>query len=71
MKFKANMGLADRIIRLLLVVVIALLYFSGVISGSLAIILGIFALAFLVTSLVAFCPLYIPLRISTRGKKSK
>jgi hypothetical protein len=29
-------------------------------------ILGIFAVAFLVTSLVSFCPLYVPFKFSTR-----
>ena len=62
------MGSLDRIIRLLIVVVVAVLYFSGVISGTLALILGILAIIFLVTSLVGFCPLYVPFKISTRNK---
>ena len=65
---KKNMGLADRIIRLTLVALVAILYFTGVISGTLAIILGIFAVAFFVTSLISFCPLYLPFGISTRKK---
>ena len=65
---KKNMGLADRIIRLTLVALVAILYFTGVISGTLSIILGIFAVAFFVTSLISFCPLYLPFGISTRKK---
>ena len=65
---KKNMGLADRIIRLTLVALVAILYFTGVISGTLALILGIFAVAFFVTSLISFCPLYLPFGISTRKK---
>ena len=61
-----NMGTVDRIVRIALAVVVAILYFSGAISGTVAIILGIFALIFVVTSFVGFCPLYVPLKFSTR-----
>jgi len=64
-----NMGTVDRIIRVALAVVVAILYFTGAISGIVAIILGIFAVVFLVTSFVSFCPLYAPFKISTIGKK--
>lgn len=63
---KKNMGSLDRIIRLALVVLVAVLYFTNVISGTLAIILGVVALVFLITSLVGVCPLYMPFGISTR-----
>ena len=65
---KKNMGTVDRIIRVLVAVVIALLYFAGQISGVAAIILGIIAVVFLLTSIIAFCPLYVPFGISTRKK---
>ena len=65
---KKNMGTLDRIIRLALVVLIVVLYFTGVISGTWAIILGILAVILLVTSLISFCPLYLPFGISTRKK---
>jgi hypothetical protein len=55
---KKNMGSLDRIIRIALAVIIAILYFANVISGTWAIILGILALVFLVTGLVGVCPLY-------------
>ncbi|NOX64117.1 MAG: DUF2892 domain-containing protein [Chloroflexi bacterium] len=61
-----NMGNLDRIIRLLLAVLVGVLYFTGVISGAVAIILGVIAVIFLVTSLIGFCPLYVPLKLSTR-----
>jgi hypothetical protein len=63
---KKNMGTIDRIIRLALVVLVAVLYFTGVISGAWAIVLGIAAAVFLITSLVGVCPLYLPFGISTR-----
>ncbi len=65
---KKNMGTLDRIIRLALVVLVAILYFAGVISGTWAIILGIAAVVFLLTSLIGFCPLYVPFGISTKRK---
>ena len=64
-----NMGTADRIIRFILAAAVAVLYFTKVISGTLAIILGIIAIIFIVTSLVGFCPLYVPLKIKTCKKK--
>ena len=61
-----NMSNADRAIRLAVVVVIAILYYTGVISGTLAIILGVVAVAFVVTSLIGWCPLYRIVGLSTR-----
>ncbi len=66
---KKNMGAADRLIRTVLAIVVAVLYFANQISGTAAIILGIIAIAFLLTSFVSFCPLYLPFRISTRKKE--
>lgn len=66
---KANMGSADKTIRIILAVLIGVLYFTNVISGTLGLILLIFGIIFLLTSLVSFCPLYFPLGISTKGKK--
>jgi hypothetical protein len=69
MKLNKNMGTLDRIIRLVIAVVIAVLYFTGNLSGIAAIILGILAVIFVVTSSVGFCPLYLPFGISTRKKQ--
>ncbi len=65
---KKNMGTADRLIRFVLAVVVGILYFSHQITGTAAVILGILAIVFLLTSLVGFCPLYVLLRLSTRKK---
>jgi len=62
------MGSIDKIIRILVAVIIAALYFTNQISGTLAIILGILAVVFAATSLIDFCPLYLPFGISTRKK---
>lgn len=63
---KKNMGAVDRIIRTLFAVLVGILYFTEVISGTTAIVLGILAVIFLVTSFVSTCPLYIPFGLSTR-----
>ncbi|MCA9970081.1 MAG: DUF2892 domain-containing protein, partial [Anaerolineales bacterium] len=60
-----NMGTIDRAARAIFAVVVAVLYFANVISGTVAIILGVLALVFLLTSLVGTCPLYLPFKIST------
>ena len=57
---KKNMGTIDRIIRILLAIVVIILYITGSITGIAAIILGILAFVFIVTSLIGFCPLYLP-----------
>jgi len=65
---KKNMGTIDRIIRIVLAIVVAILYMNGSITGTAAIILGILAAVFIITSLIGFCPLYVPFKISTIKK---
>ena len=67
---KKNMGVADRLIRILAAAVVAIIYFMHLINGMTAIILLAMAGIFLLTSLVSFCPLYFPFGIST-CKKTK
>ena len=66
---KKNMGTADKAIRLLVVVVIAILFITKVLTGTLAIILLVLAAIFLLTSFISFCPLYLPFGINTDKKK--
>lgn len=68
MKLNRNMGTPDRLIRLAVAVVIAVLYFTGTLSGLPALLLGILAVVFVVTSVVSFCPLYVPLGFATCRK---
>lgn len=68
---KKNMGSADKMIRLLLVVVVLILMITGVVSGVWAVILGILAAVFLITSFVGFCPLYYPFGLSTKKEKKE
>lgn len=66
---KKNMGLIDKIIRSLIAAFIAILYFTNLISGTVALVLGAFAIIFIITSFVSFCPLYAPFGINTRKSK--
>ncbi len=66
---KKNMGGADKLIRVLIAAIIAILYFTNVISGTLGLVLLALAGVFVLTSLVSFCPLYAPFGISTCKKK--
>ena len=60
-----NMGSIDRIIRVVVAIIIAVLYFTGTISGTVAIVLLILAGIFILTSIVSTCPLYLPFGIKT------
>ena len=63
---KANMGTLDKVVRILVAIVIAVLYFTNQISGTTAIVLLILAGVFILTSFMSFCPLYLPFGISTK-----
>jgi hypothetical protein len=60
-----NMGTIDRTIRISLAALVAILYFTGTISGTVATVLGIVAGAFLLTGLLGRCPVYLPFGLST------
>lgn len=66
---KKNMGTIDKALRIILAIVIVVLIFLGELSGVAAVVLGIIAAVFLLTSLIGFCPLYVPLGLSTCKKK--
>jgi hypothetical protein len=66
---KQNMGSIDRALRVLIAVVIGVLYVTDQITGLAAIILGILAVIFILTSIAGFCPLYLPFKLSTVKKK--
>ena len=62
---KKNMGNTDRIIRIILAAIVAVLYFTNIITGTLGIILLVLAGVFVVTSFVSFCPLYALVGLNT------
>jgi len=59
------MGFADKITRFILAISVGVLYYTDAINGTLAIVLGILTVVFILTSIVSFCPLYLPLGINT------
>jgi hypothetical protein len=63
---KNNMSSMDRIIRAVIAVIIGVLIYTNVVSGALAIIIGLVAVIFLVTALLGFCPLYTLFKFSTK-----
>lgn len=63
-----NMSNIDRVIRILIAVTIAVLYFTGVITGTLGIVLLVLAAIFVLTGFVSFCPLYALFGIRTNRK---
>ena len=65
---KKNMGNIDKIVRVLIAIVIAVLFVTNIISGTLGIILLVLAGVFVLTSLIGFCPLYTLVGINTCPK---
>ncbi len=63
-----NMGGTDRMLRIILAVVFAILYFTGIVTGTVGIILLVLGGVLLLTSVVSFCPLYVLLGIRTCKK---
>ena len=68
---KPNMGKVDRIIRVLIAAIFAYLYFSGTVTGTLGLVLVVLGGVFVLTSLVAFCPLYTLVGIKTCQKNTE
>lgn len=68
---KKNMGTIDRVIRILVALVVLILYFTNVITGTLAVVLLILAAVFVVTSFIGFCPLYVLFGFNSDKKVQK
>ncbi len=66
---KKNMGSADRIIRVIVALIFTTLYFTGTVTGTLGIVLVVLSAVFVLTSIISFCPLYLPFGISTCPKE--
>ena len=64
-----NMGKIDRIIRVIVAVVIAVLWYYKQMTGLAAMILGLIAVLFIVTGAMGYCPIYHLLGLSTKEKK--
>jgi uncharacterized MAPEG superfamily protein len=62
---KKNMGSTDRVVRTIVAIVFAALYFTNIITGTAGLVLLVLSAVFLLTSLIGFCPLYLPFGISS------
>jgi len=68
---KKNMGTVDRVFRVIVAAIIAALYFTGTLTGTLGLVLLVLAGVFVATSLVSFCPLYSLVGLNTCAVKGK
>ncbi len=66
---KKNMGILDRTLRVVAAILVSVLYFTGTITGTVALVVLGLGVVFLLTSLVSFCPLYTVVGISTCATK--
>ncbi|MDE3236960.1 MAG: DUF2892 domain-containing protein [Bacteroidota bacterium] len=66
---KKNMGTADRVIRVILAIVFAVLYFTQTVTGTAGLVLLILGAVFLFTSVISFCPLYTLVGLNTCSTK--
>lgn len=66
---KLNEGSFDRILRIIIAIIVAVLFFTDTIGGTLGIVLLVAAGIMLITGLVGFCPAYTLFKINTRTKK--
>jgi hypothetical protein len=65
---KKNLGTADRIIRLIVAVIFAVLYFGQYVTGTFGIILLVLGVVFALTAVINFCPIYAIFGLSTCEK---
>jgi hypothetical protein len=68
-EMKKNMGTVDKTIRLIVAILFAGLYFGNIVTGTVGLILVVLGAVFVLTSLISFCPLYLPFGINTCKKK--
>jgi hypothetical protein len=64
-EMKANESGLDRVVRIVLGIVLFVLYFTGILSGTSGIISLIVGAILFITGAVGFCPLYALLKIRT------
>nr|WP_298995601.1 DUF2892 domain-containing protein [uncultured Allomuricauda sp.] len=67
---KKNMGGLDRTVRFVVAAIIAVLYFTGTVSGIFAYVLLALGVIFVLTSFISFCPLYTLFGINSCRKKN-
>jgi hypothetical protein len=66
---KTNVGNIDKLLRISMAIVFAVLYFTGTVTGTLGIVLLVLGGVFLLTALLGTCPIYSLVGISTCAVK--
>jgi hypothetical protein len=66
---KVNIGIIDRILRLLIALGFGVLILTGSLKGTWAILLGVLAGLLLITAAIGFCSLYALFGVSTCKKR--
>lgn len=65
------MGTLDKVVRIIVAIAVVILYVQNIITGTLAIVLLVLSGIFVLTSLISFCPLYLPFGLKTSCKKKQ
>jgi hypothetical protein len=66
---KINMGMADRVLRIIIAIVIGALYFTGYLYAWWGIVLLVLAILFVITGFMGFCPVYRIIGINSCARK--
>lgn len=66
---KKNMGSTDKLLRIIAALAMIVLYATGIVEGTVGIVLIVLAVVFMLTSFISFCPLYLPFGINTAKEK--
>ena len=62
---KPNLSNLDRTIRIIVAALFAYLYFGGIVTGVLGIVLAALGVVFVLTAIIGYCPLYTLFKFST------
>lgn len=66
---KKNMGIIDRVARIILAIVLGILFFTGIVTGTWGGVILVVAALMLITAVFGICPAYIPFKLNTGAKK--
>ena len=66
---KENVGLTDRLIRVMIAIIFGSVYFMDFATGTMAIVILVLAIIGMVTGILGYCPLYHIVGISSAASK--
>lgn len=65
---KPNMGITDRVTRVIIAMTIAVILVVGITDNSGAFVLAVVTVALLITGFTGYCPIYKMLKVNTKNK---